>query len=61
MLDLIRTWPTPEALKKAGQKRIAARLRKLAPKMFNRLSEQILSALDKQQVVVIGTGAAGIV
>ncbi|MCU1533108.1 MAG: insertion element uncharacterized 43 [Arthrobacter sp.] len=38
VLNLIRTWPTPEALRKAGQKRIAARLRKLAPKMFNRLS-----------------------
>jgi transposase len=61
VLDLIRTWPTPEALRKAGQKRIAARLRKLAPKMFNRLSEQILSALDEQHVVVVGTGAAGIV
>jgi hypothetical protein len=28
--------------------------------MFNRLAEQILSALDAQHVVVIGTGAAGI-
>lgn len=30
-------------------------------KMFNRLAEQILSALDEQHVVVIGTSAAGIV
>jgi transposase len=29
--------------------------------MFNRLSEQIVAALDEQQVVVIGTSAAGIV
>ncbi|MGY4541313.1 hypothetical protein ACVWY0_001222 [Arthrobacter sp. UYNi723] len=29
--------------------------------MFNRLSEQILTALDEQHVVVIGTTAAGIV
>jgi transposase len=57
VLDLIRIWPTPEALRKTGQKRIAARLRKLAPKMFNRLSEQILSALDEQQVLVVGAGA----
>lgn len=61
VLDLLRTCPTPDALRKTGQKRIATRLKKLAPKMFNRLSEQIMVALDEQHVVVIGTSAAGIV
>lgn len=33
LLDLLRTWPTPEALRHAGRRRIGNRLKKLAPRM----------------------------
>ncbi|MFJ5959060.1 IS110 family transposase [Paenarthrobacter sp. NPDC092416] len=61
VLDLIRTWPTPQALRRAGTKRIAARLRKLAPRIGDRLAEEISQALNRQTVVVSGTESAGIV
>ena len=61
VLDLLRTWPTPQALRQAGTKRIAARLRKLAPRIGERLAEEISQALDRQTVVVSGTESAGIV
>ncbi|HEY9356913.1 MAG TPA: IS110 family transposase [Arthrobacter sp.] len=61
VLDLLRTWPTPQALRRAGTKRIAARLRKLAPRIGERLAEEISQALDRQTVVVSGTESAGIV
>ncbi|QOI64306.1 IS110 family transposase [Arthrobacter sp. TES] len=61
VLDLLRTWPTPEALKTAGRKRVAARLKRLAPRMYARLTEEIFDALDQQTVTVIGTNAAAVV
>ena len=61
VLDLLRTWPTPQALRQAGTKRVAARLRKLAPRIGERLAEEISQALDRQTVVVAGTESAGIV
>ena len=61
VLDLLRTWPTPEALRHAGRRRIANRLAKLAPRMGERLAEDIIEALDKQTVTVVGTNAATIV
>ena len=61
VLDLLRTWPTPQSLRRAGTKRIAARLRKLAPRIGDRLAEEISQALDRQTVVVSGTESAGIV
>lgn len=61
VLDLLRTWPTPQDLRRAGTKRIAARLRKLAPRIGDRLAEEISQALDRQTVVVTGTESAGLV
>ncbi|WP_455908141.1 IS110 family RNA-guided transposase [Streptomyces hydrogenans] len=61
VLDLLRTWPTPQALQRAGTKRIAARLRKLAPRLGGPLAEEITQALDRQSVIVAGTESAGIV
>lgn len=61
VVDLLRTWPTPQALRRAGTKRIAARLRKLAPRIGDRLAGEISQALDRQTVVVSGTESAGIV
>jgi transposase len=61
VLDLLRTWPTPAALRAAGRKRIAARLKRQAPRMYDRLTEEIFAALDAQTVVVVGTNAAAVV
>ena len=61
VLDLLRTWPTPEALRHAGRRRIANRLAKLAPRMGERLADDIIEALGKQTVTVVGTNAATIV
>ncbi|MEW1980260.1 IS110 family transposase [Citricoccus sp. NPDC079358] len=61
VLDLIRTWPTPATLRTAGRKRVATRLRKLAPRMYDRLTEEIFTALDAQTVTVVGTNAASVV
>ncbi|GAA3400020.1 IS110 family transposase [Pseudarthrobacter polychromogenes] len=61
VLDLLRTWPTPEALRHAGRRRIANRLTKLAPRMGDRLAEDIMNALGQQTVTVVGTNAATIV
>jgi len=59
--DLLRTWPTPEALRHAGRRRIANRLTKLAPRMGERLADEIIDALGRQTVTVVGTNAATIV
>jgi transposase len=61
VLDLLRSWPTPEALRHAGQRRIGNRLKKLAPRMGERLAGEIIEALDQQTVTVVGTNAATIV
>ncbi len=61
VLDLLQTWPTPEALRHAGRRRIANRLKKLAPRMGERLADEIIEALGKQTVVVVGTNAATLV
>lgn len=61
VLDLIRTWPTPAKLRAAGRKRVATRLKKLAPRMYDRLAGEIFTALEAQTVVVVGTNAAAVV
>jgi transposase len=61
VLDLLRTWPTPEALRHAGRRRIGKRLTKLAPRMGERLAGEIIDALDQQTVTVVGTNAVTIV
>lgn len=44
VLDLLRAWPTPEALRHAGRRRLANRLTTLAPRMGERLAEDIIEA-----------------
>lgn len=58
VLDLLQRWPTPEALKRAGENRLANRLVKLAPRMGRTIAAEIVRALDEQTVVVVGTSAA---
>lgn len=61
VLDLIQRYPSPQALQAAGRARIAARLRRQAPRLGDRLAEQIAAALAEQTVVVTGTAAAALV
>lgn len=51
----------PEALRHAGRRRIGNRLTKLAPRMGERLADDIIEALGQQSMTVIGTNAATIV
>jgi transposase len=59
VVDLLQRFPTPQAMQKAGASRLAARLRKLAPRTGDQLAQQIIAALHEQTVVVTGTAAAG--
>ncbi|GAA3296762.1 IS110 family transposase [Arthrobacter citreus] len=59
--DLLTRYPTPQALKTAGRGHVRTRLKKQAPRAEDRLTEAVFTALDQQTVVVVGTGAAGIV
>lgn len=61
MLDLLQRYPSPAAMQKAGTKRLATRLIKLAPRIGHRLAAEITEALHAQTVVVVGTNAAALV
>ncbi len=61
ILDLIERYPSPTDLRRAGQKRVAARLLKRAPRKGGVWSAEIFAALKQQTVVVTGTNAASIV
>lgn len=58
VLDLLGRYPSPEAIRGLGRARLAARLRKLAPRIGERLADAIVAALNEQSVVVAGTDAA---
>lgn len=61
VLDLLQHYPSPAAMAAAGEKRLANRLVKLAPRMGRRLAGEIVTALGEQTVVVVGTHAATLV
>ena len=61
ILDLLQRWPSPEQLRAAGEKRIATRMLKLAPRKGRDWAYEITTALDQQSVVVTGTNAAALV
>lgn len=61
VLDLLQHYPSPATLQAAGEKRIANRLVKLAPRLGRRLAVEIVVALNEQTVVVVGTNAASVV
>lgn len=58
VLDLLERYSSPEQLRALGRGRLAARLRKLAPRVGDRIAEEIWTALGEQTLVVTGTGAA---
>lgn len=61
VLDLLQRYPSPDALRHAGQTRIGNVLARRAPKIGRDLAGQIMAALTEQTVVVAGTSAAGLV
>lgn len=59
--DLLARYPTPARLKAAGRGQVRARLKKHAPRLAERLTEEVFTALGEQTVTVPGTDAAGVV
>lgn len=61
VLTLLERHGSPAQLRKAGRRRLVALLRPKAPRMAERLVEEIFEALDEQSVVVPGTDAAALI
>lgn len=61
MPALLAKYPTPAALKQAGQARVATFMRKYAPRAGVGSAGEIFEALCQQTVAVAGTDAAGLV
>ena len=56
--DLLQRYPSPQVMRTAGRARLSALLRKKAPRLGERLADDIVAALAQQTVVVTGTNAA---
>ena len=61
ILDLLQYYPSPAAMKIAGEKRLGNRLLKNAPRKGRVWATEIMTALGEQTVVVTGTNAASLV
>jgi transposase len=61
VLTLLEQFGSPKAIRKAGRRRLITLLRPKAPRMAERLVEDIFTALDEQTVVVTGTDAAAVI
>ncbi|SEG94799.1 Transposase [Actinacidiphila yanglinensis] len=61
VLGLLERFGSPTQLRKAGRRRLVTLLRPKAPRMAERLVEDIFTALDEQTVVVPGTEAAALI
>jgi transposase len=58
---LLERYGSPAALRKAGRRRLVGVLRPKAPRMAERLVDDIFDALDEQTVVVPGTGTLDVI
>lgn len=58
---LLERFGSPAQLRKAGRGRLVRVLRSQAPRMAERLTEDILTALEEQTVTVPGTDAAALI
>ncbi|MEU3963329.1 IS110 family transposase [Streptomyces buecherae] len=58
---LLERYGSPAALRKAGRRRLVEAVRPRAPRMAERLVEDIFTALDEQTVVVPGTGTLEVI
>ncbi|WP_435792397.1 IS110 family transposase [Actinacidiphila glaucinigra] len=61
VLTLLERFGSPAQLRKAGRRRLVTLLRPKAPRMAERLVEDIFTALDEQTVIVPGTDAAALI
>ncbi|MCD9166221.1 IS110 family transposase [Streptomyces albireticuli] len=61
VLKLLDQFGSPAQIRKAGRRRLVTLLRPKAPRMAERLVEDIFTALDEQTVVVPGTDAAALI
>jgi transposase len=58
VLLMLERFGSPAELRKAGRRRLISLIRPKAPRMAERLVEDVFTALDEQTVVVPGTNAA---
>ncbi|MEU2408563.1 IS110 family transposase [Streptomyces rubiginosohelvolus] len=58
---LLERYGSPQALRKAGRRRLVEVVRPRAPRTAERLVEDIFTALDEQTVVVPGTGTLDVI
>ncbi len=61
VLRLLDQFGSPAQIRKAGRRRLTALIRPKAPRMAERLINDIFTALDEQTVVVPGTDAAALI
>ncbi|MEY2229357.1 IS110 family transposase [Streptomyces sp. BF23-19] len=61
VLKLLDQFGSPVQIRKAGRRRLVTLIRPKAPRMAERLVEDIFTALDEQTVVVPGTDAAALI
>ena len=61
VLRLLDQFGSPAQIRKAGRRRLVTLIRPKAPRMAERLVEDIFTALDEQTVVVPGTDAAALI
>lgn len=61
VLMLLERFGAPALVRKAGKRRLVTLIRPKAPRMAERLVEDIFTALDEQTVVVPGTDAAALI
>ncbi|MFB7632337.1 IS110 family transposase [Streptomyces sp. NPDC056149] len=61
VLALLERFGSPAQLRKAGRRKLVTLLRPKAPRMAERLVEDVFTALDEQTVVVPGTDAAALI
>ncbi|MFI6527677.1 IS110 family RNA-guided transposase [Streptomyces uncialis] len=61
VLTLLERFGSPARIRKAGRRRLVTLIRPKAPRMAERLVDDIFTALDEQTVVVPGTDAAALI
>ncbi|MFB7601227.1 IS110 family transposase [Streptomyces sp. NPDC056160] len=61
VLMLLERFGSPAQIRKAGRRRLITLIRPKAPRMAERLVEDIFAAMDEQTVIVPGTDAAALI